>query len=177
MKFILTWLFMVSVFIVNAQPPSASEVMKTAELKAKATGKNIFVIFHASWCIWCHRMDSAMNEPALKPLFQNNYVIEHLTILEGKEKKHLENPGAEEMFEKYHGKGQGIPFWLVFDKNGKLLSNSRIPKPDGSEGNNAGCPATDEEVGFFVQVLKKTSNLNDAEINTIRERFLKINSH
>lgn len=176
MRFMFSMVLIFSVNISFAQPPSTEAVMKTAEKEAQASGKNIFVIFHASWCIWCHRMDTAMNEGAMKPLFEKNYVIKHLTVLESDKKKNMENPGAEAMMEKYQGKDQGIPFWIVFDKNGKYLANSRMQKEDGAPGDNTGCPATDKEVDYFIQVLKKTSSLNQSQLDQIKARFLKIGS-
>lgn len=176
MKILFSALLLIMAASVQAQPPSAEAIMNAAKKEAAASGKNVFVIFHASWCIWCHRMDTAMSEPALKPLFNKNYVIKHLTVLESDQKKSLENPGADAMLEKYHGKDGGIPYWLIFDKNGTLLADSRAPQPDGKKS-NVGCPATEEEVAYFAEVLKKTSSLNDAQITSIKERFRKFDSH
>ena len=175
MKIIFSALLLVFAISLQAQPPSAADIMNAAKQEAASSGKNIFVIFHASWCIWCHRMDSAMKEPALKPLFDKNYIIKHLTVLESPEKKSLENPGADAMLDQYHGKEGGIPYWLIFDKNGKLLADSRAPKADGSKS-NVGCPATKEEVDYFADVLQKTSTLNEEQIKIIRERFRKFSS-
>ena len=36
----------------------------------------------------------------LKIIFNNNYVITHLTVYESKDKKNLENPGALEIVDK-----------------------------------------------------------------------------
>ena len=104
---------------------------------------------------------------------KDNYVICHLVTDESKDKKNLENPGAAEMKIKYNGEGLGIPFWLVFDKDGNLLSDSKMRKEgEGPEkGENAGCPATEKEVDFFVEVLKKTSRLNADQLEIIRSRF------
>ena len=173
---ILSALLIISVATTQAQPPPASEIINAAKKEAVASGKNVFIIFHASWCGWCHKMDTAMNEPAMKPLFKNNYVIKHLTVLENGDKKALENPGADAMLEKYHGKEGGIPFWLVFDKNGNLMADSREVKADGTVGGNVGCPATEEEVNYFGNVLKKTSRLSDLQIAAIKERFRKNSS-
>jgi hypothetical protein len=41
-------------------------------------------------------------------------------------------------------------------------------------GNNVGCPAQPDEVAYFIKVLKKTSDLTDAQLEMIRKRFLKI---
>src|SRR3712207_6933629 len=39
------------------------------------------------------------------------------------------------------------------------------------EGNNTGCPATQEEVAHFISVLKKTSSLKDPQLAIIEKRF------
>lgn len=160
----------------NAQtkPASADEIIKEAKTEAAATHKNIFIMFHASWCVWCHRMDSAMNDKSVKSFFDKNYTIIHLTVDESKDKKDLENPGANDMRAKYHGDLQGIPYWFIIDKNGKLLADSRLHSDNGEvTGNSVGCPAQPDEVDYFIKVLKKTSDLNEAQLALIHERFLK----
>ena len=175
MKHLLVSFFMLMAFVaVKAQTPlSADEILKEAYEKAAKENKNVFVMFHASWCGWCHRMDNSMNDEACKKFFDNNYVIRHLVVDESKDKLHLENPGAKELKVKYHGDGQGIPFWLVFDKDGHLLSDSKMRKEgDGPEkGDNTGCPANEKEVSFFINVLKKTSSLTTEQLEIIRKRF------
>lgn len=174
-QFLFSFLFLLVIASLQAQPnaPSADQILTEAYQQAAKEKKNVFVMFHASWCGWCHKMDKSMNDPVCKKFFDDNYVIRHLVVDEAKDKKNLENPGAEEMKIKYNGDGQGIPFWLVFDKEGKLLSDSRIRKEgDGPEkGDNAGCPATKNEVEFFIEVLKKTSSINTEQLEIIRKRF------
>ena len=160
----------------NAQTPaSATDVLKEAYRQAAKENKNVFVIFHASWCGWCHKMDTSMNDPVCKAFFNDNYVIRHLVVDESKDKLALENPGAKELKIKYNGDGQGIPFWLIFDKEGNLLSDSKMRgKMEGPEkGANTGCPASEKEVAFFVDVLQKTSKLNTEQLEIIRKRFRK----
>jgi len=159
----------------KAQEPvqSAKEILSEAYSLAAKENKKVFIMFHASWCGWCHRMDKSMNDESCKKYFDNNFVVRHLVVNESADKKHLENPGAEELKTKYHGEGQGIPFWLIFDKDGKLLSDSKIRKPgEGPEaGENSGCPASEGEVDFFISVLKKTTSLGNKELETIAKRF------
>ena len=157
----------------GGQAASADAIMKDAYKTAAIEKKNVFVMFHASWCGWCHKMDSSMNDPSCKKFFDDNYVIRHLVVDELKTKKELENPGANEFRKKYHGDEHGIPFWLVFDKEGKLLADSKMrAEGDGPEkGQNTGCPATDEEVTYFIGVLKRTSQLNDVDLAIIQKRF------
>lgn len=158
----------------QSKPASANEILNEAKSEAAKTHKNIFIIFHASWCIWCHRMDTAMNDPEIKTFFDNNYVIRHLTVDESKDKKSLENPGASALRAQYHGDEQGIPFWLIFDKDEKLLADSRIVDANGITGNNVGCPSEPQEVNYLIQVLKRTSLLTEKDLQLIHKRFSKI---
>src|SRR5690242_9207413 len=114
-KYLGLILFLFAFKIINAQPSpaSADEILKEACQQAAKEKKNVFIMFHASWCVWCHRMDSSMNDPTCKKFFDDNYVIRHLVVDESKDKKNLENPGANEMRNKYGGDNQGIPYWLI----------------------------------------------------------------
>jgi|RhiMetdeSRZDD1v2_1073273.scaffolds.fasta_scaffold03306_17 thiol-disulfide isomerase/thioredoxin len=157
-------------------PPTANTVMNLAMQRATREHKNVFIIFHASWCGWCHRMDSLMNSAECRKFFADNYVVEHLTVMESKDNKNLENAGGEEVLKKYNGEKQGIPFWLVFDAKGNLLADCQM-RPDGAgldtRGENTGCPATKEEVAHFIKVLKKTSSLKADQLAVIEKKFIK----
>lgn len=170
-------LFSVSGFHLLAQPKAqtAEEIMTEAKSVAAKEGKKVFIIFHASWCVWCHKMDTSMNDPSCKKFFDDNFVVRHLVVDESKDKKHLENAGADLLKEKYNGGGQGIPFWLIFDAQGNLLTDSKSRKEgEGpAEGYNTGCPATETEVAYFISVLSKYTNLNKDQLEVIRKRFRK----
>jgi thiol-disulfide isomerase/thioredoxin len=154
-------------------PSSSEEIMKEAFTSAKKQNKKVLVMFHASWCGWCHKMDTSLNAASVKKFFDDNFVIRHLVVFESKGKENLENPGALEMISKYDGKNQGIPFWLIFDKDEKFLADSRMKaKINGVEKlQNTGCPASKEEVDYFIDVLKKTTDLKEDELEKIRTRF------
>lgn len=154
-------------------PPSADDILKEAYQAAAKENKNVFIMFHASWCGWCHKMDKSMNDDSCKKFFEDNFVICHLVVDESDDKKNLENPGANDMRNKYYGTGQGIPFWLLFDKDGKLLADSKLrTEGQGAEsGQNVGCPVAANEVEYFISVLKKTSKLNSTQLEIIRKRF------
>ena len=157
--------------------PASGKILAAAYQKAAKEKKKVFLMFHASWCGWCHKMDDAMNDPSCKKLFEDHYVIAHLDIDENGDKKILENKGADLVRKRYHGEKAGLPFWLVLDKNGKLLGDSFIRKEGQSldaPGENIGCPAEENEIAAFILVLKQTSSLNDDELQIITERFRKI---
>lgn len=132
-------------------------------------------MFHASWCGWCHKMDKSMNDESCKKYFDDNFVIRHLVVNESPDKKELENPGAEALRTRYYGDGQGIPFWLIFDKDATMIADSKMRENGQTpqEGDNSGCPASEKEVNFFISVLKKTTTLTDKELEVIAKRFRK----
>ena len=169
---VLLFVTVISVFSQKA-PLSSEEIMKEAFTSAKNQNKKVLVLFHASWCGWCHKMDTSLNDASVKKFFDDNFVIRHLIVFESKEKKNLENPGALEMITKYEGKDQGIPFWLIFDKDENFLVDSRMKaKINGVEKlQNTGCPASKEEVDYFIEVLKKTTDLKEDQLEKIRTRF------
>jgi thioredoxin-related protein len=172
---LVTVFMIIAAQTVKAQPlaRTADEILKEAYQQAARENKNVFVIFHASWCGWCHKMDKSMSDTACKVFFDNNYVITHLVVAESKDKKNLENPGADELLKKYYGDGQGIPYWLIFDKEGKLLADSKLRTSGAGleAGDNTGCPASEKEVAYFVDILKKTSKLTAQQLEIIRKRF------
>ena len=127
---LLTIIFLYIVTAANAfsqtKAAPAELIMKDALAKAANTQKNVFIIFHASWCGWCHKMDNSMNDEKLKSFFDNNYVVIHLTVDETRDKKELENPGAAELRKKYNGEQQGLPYWFILDAKGNFLADSRL---------------------------------------------------
>ena len=161
---------------VVAQPTMTENILQKAYKQARLENKKVFVIFHASWCGWCHKMDSSMNDKSCQKFFNDNYIICHLTVDESKDKKNLETGGADEFRKKYHGENAGLPFWLIFDKNGKILADSKM-RAEGkgldAEGESIGCPASKEEVAYFIKLLKQTSSLTAAQLKIIEERFSK----
>lgn len=158
------------------EPPRPhDEILNEAYEKAAADGKKVFVIFHASWCGWCKKMDQAMQDKSCKKFFDKNYVIVHLDVLErGDKENSLENPGAEEFMNDNGGQAQGLPFWIVLSETGELLADSKM-RAEGAtladEGNNIGCPASEEEVAQLLNVLRATGDFDEIELQAIEKRF------
>ena len=158
------------------EPLPAEDILEMAKKQARKQKKNIFIMWHASWCGWCHRMDTLMNDESIKEYFDNSFVVEHMVVKESPKNKHLENPGAAELLAKYNGDKAGIPFWIVLDKKGKLLADSFM-REDGvgmdEPGQNSGCPARQNEVDFFIEILRKTTDIPDEGLEKIAGKFLK----
>lgn len=173
---ILLLLLIVSGAFAQETPRSADEIMNEAIANATAENKSIFLMFHASWCGWCKKMDASMKDETCKDFFDKNYVIIHMVVKESAANKHLENPGAAELLAKHKGDKSGIPFWLIFDNKGELLADSFI-RPEGTgmdqAGSNIGCPAKEDEIAAFITKLKTTSSPTKEEEAAITERFKK----
>ena len=150
--------------IVNAQ--TATEILTKAQNQAKVENKNVFLIFHASWCGWCKKMEKNMDDPLVKSYFDANYVKTFMTVQERAEKKNLETPGGDAVNEKLGGKDQGLPFWVILDSEGKVLENSRV------NGENIGGPASEDEVNNLIAKLETTSKNEKVNPEKIKEVFI-----
>jgi thioredoxin-related protein len=156
-------LFAASAFAQSA--PNSGTVMAAAYKQAAKENKNVIVIFHASWCGWCKKMDASMADPTTKKYFDDNYVTVHLDVQEKPEDKKLENPGADVFLAKYKGEKAGLPFFLIMDSKGTELGNSFV------DGANMGCPASPAEADSFAGLLRKTSKIDDEGLKAIIIRF------
>jgi thioredoxin-related protein len=168
--YFLSFVLVLAVLAGKAQDttPTADAVMKLAYKQAGKQKKNVFVMFHASWCGWCKKMDKAMQDESCKTFFDNNFVISHLTMQERGENKKLENEGADALLEKWGGKNQGLPFWVILNEKGEMLANGLM-----ENGENTGCPASPEEVEAFVKALQKTTKIDEKTQKAIQDRFKK----
>jgi thioredoxin-related protein len=158
------------------QKPSADKILSAAYQTAAKDQKNVLIIFHASWCSWCKKMDASINNPSCKKMFEDNFVIVHLDVNENDKNKNLENPGADVYMKKFGGEKAGLPFFVVTDEHGELIADSYIRGNNvkmGDPGQNMGCPATAEEVAGFCKILQTTSHLTEAQLKIITKVFRK----
>lgn len=153
-----------SVIYKTVTPPSTEELLKDACKKATLENKKVFVIFSASWCHWCHALEKALQQPICKKFFDNNFVIVPVITNEAEKRILDENYGSAALLHKYQGPNrQGIPFWIIFDKDGKHISDfNGYPLP------------SDEGYVEFVEILKKTTPVTDQDLNNIKQAFTEI---
>jgi thioredoxin-related protein len=173
--FLAVILFFAGVTCRAQSGPPADAIIRNAARTAASGNKKILVIFHASWCGWCAKMEASIKDPRCEKLFGNHYVVVYLDVLERLEKKGLETPGSLDLLKQYKAEKDGLPFWVIQDTKGNRLADSRMPSVttgQGAPGQNIGCPAEPAEVTYFTQVLKATSSLTDAELEVIEKRLL-----
>ncbi len=152
----------------GSTPPDAAKAVADARAQAKREGKNVLVVFHASWCNWCKRFDKMLDDPKLKPAFEKSYVVLHLDVLD---QKALENPGGEAVMEKLGGKDAGLPFYAVVAPDGKKVGDS-LQTP-GKAGTNTGHPSQPNEIAHFMALLKTTAKKTSAKSRGEIETYLK----
>ena len=131
------------------QAPAARPLLGAAFERARKENKNVFVHFSASWCGWCHKLEAFLKTPEGE-LFQQYAVDLQLVVQESKGKEMLENPGAAAMMKAWGGTG-GIPYYVLLDPTGKVLSDANN-MPDKT---NIGYPANAKEVAAFDDMVAR----------------------
>ncbi len=167
-RLLSTALLALSVSAAFADAPSADTLLSKANAQAKKEHKDVLVIFHASWCGWCHKLDDMLASKEVGPTMSKAYVVVHLVVDESKDKKADENPGADKLRITLKGEKVGLPFFAVLTPAGKSLGTSIHPKTG-----NIGYPAAPNEIAHFMDLLRASSPmLSDAE-RTAVETYLK----
>jgi len=163
-NFILAGLLMCAL-VGQAQAPKVADstetILKAASAKAVKEKKNILVMFHASWCGWCHKLDDFLekSEPGKKVAAQ--FVTVHVTVMESEDHKADENAGGMDLLKKLGGGETGIPYYAIMDSSQKTLITSN---PNKDKPGNVGYPAAPEEIAHFMKMLKVGApKLSDAD--------------
>ncbi len=162
-RLILALVLVLSAFASAAD--SADSILKKAYAESSKSHRPVLLIFHASWCGWCHKLDDFLARPDIKPLFDKSLVVTHLDVMESATKSDLENKGGKEVLSQYGGAKSGLPFMVIIDAKGKKLIDSNAPKTG-----NTGFPAEPAEVAHFISMLDKAvPKLTKADKEKIKE--------
>lgn len=153
-----------------AAPDPASFVVDRASILAQKESKNVLLIYHASWCGWCKRLDKVLQQKDVAQVMGKYFVTAHLTVLETSANKKLENLGSFEMMKKHGGETAGLPFLAILDAKGKMIVNSMMKVADKEV--NMGCPYEQVEIENFLAMLRKTApKITEEEIRIVWNGF------
>jgi thioredoxin-related protein len=152
-----------------AKPDSAQAIIDKAIYQAAASHKAVLVMFHASWCSWCKRLDTAFMSMELQAIINEHFVLTHIDVMERKEKVALlENPGGGTLLKTWGGENSGIPFLVFVDTTGKKLADSNV-----LDHQNIGYPGSKEEIAAFISLLKNNApRMTPAQLAQIAKYFV-----
>jgi hypothetical protein len=80
-----------------------------------------------------------------------------MIVKETPKNKELETPGGDKWLKTMKGDSAGLPFYGFLDKNGKVLITSIRPAKGENKGGNIGHPMKDEEIAYFMKMVKKAA--------------------
>lgn len=136
----------------------AADVRAAGFARAKAENKRVFLHIGAPWCGFCHRLEAWMAQPDVAPLLAKDFVdvkIDQDRMTDGKAVAAAELARAGVS-------ADGIPWFVFYDAEGKLLAHSTGPK------GNCGFPITPDEIAHFGTMLRAAKvNLTDADVDTL----------
>ena len=91
----------------------ASKDINDAVAEAKRTNKRVLLDVGGEWCVWCHRMDSFIEQNAdLAKILETHYVVVKINV---------DPKNRNEALLSHYPNIPGYPHLLVLDKSGKLL--------------------------------------------------------
>jgi hypothetical protein len=147
---------------INAAP-SAESIMKEAQKKAEAEGKNVFLAFSTTGCAWCKVLKNFIDSEEIKPIFTKYFVPAQLMLGDDANT----NPGAS-VYEGKYGPTRGVPFHAFITPDGKKIVDSN----ENGNGNNIGYPAAPNEIVWFISMVKKAApKISPDEVDAIEKKL------
>ena len=144
-----------------AAPKPTNVLLEAAYKKAKKEKKTVLVMFHATWCGWCHKLEAVMAKPDFKKQFEKSYVIVNVDVLENGEKiAQFENPGGRDRMAELGGEKSGLPFYAFLNDKGEKLADSNVmpnSKTPEVKDQNIGYPGSPKEIEAFMALIKQTA--------------------
>jgi hypothetical protein len=121
--------------------PPAGELLTTGLTKAKKDSRAVFLSFGSPTCGWCKYLEKYHARPAVEKTLGKYLVFVKVDV--------VENPGGQELYNKYAPKPGGVPVWVILSADGKVLGDSF------EEGKgNVGFPYEPNELVHYERVMR-----------------------
>jgi thiol-disulfide isomerase/thioredoxin len=151
--------------------PSADDILSKAKTQAQAQHKNILLEFGASWCGNCRLYDRFLDDPQMHAILSRAFVFATMDTGEhAGDTKHANTPGGVDFEASIGGKGEGFPWLVILDADGKPIISSDRPDPKSRTGkSNTGYPDAAVEVDWFVEMLRRSApSLSAQDLASVR---------
>jgi hypothetical protein len=139
----------------NLKEDSFKELMKSA----KNENKKVFLLFSFSGCAICKIFEKYHNDPVVKEILRDNFIIAEIDI--------DHTPGGSQLYSIY-GRA-GFPSWSIIDSSKSIIDDSgNLEYGYG----NMGFPYNQNTRGLYINALKKAApSLSDAKCTVLIKKL------
>jgi len=140
----------------------AADLLAEGLAAANKDGKAVFLAFGSPTCGWCKYLDKFHARPAVTKTLGQHFVFVKVDI--------VENPGGEELYQKYTPAFGGVPVWVILSADGKVLGDS-FEDAKGKK-TNVGFPYEPNELTHYEKTLRTAvPKLTDAEVGEVMKEL------
>lgn len=150
----------------HAVPVPARDEFQRQVALAAGEGKNLFLLFFASWCGYCRLFDMMLSHPQAAAIMNREFKVFHMRAMERSQAwKARQIAGADDMYRRFATPTSGLPFYVVFDGAGEPIVSSLAP----DSGVNIGFPVAKHDLDRFEKIIQLgASKITPAELATLR---------
>ena len=140
----------------------AADLLAEGSAAAKKDGKAVFLAFGSPSCGWCKYLDKFHARPAVAKTLGQHLVFVKVDI--------VENPGGEDLYQKYSPAPGGVPVWVFLSADGKVLGDS-FEEAKGKKI-NVGFPYEPNELTHYEKTLRAAlPKLTESEVGEVMKEL------